>query len=229
VLDRSQGYIGVMIDDLVTKGTEEPYRMFTSRAEYRLLLREDNADLRLREFGHAFGLVKGENYEKFAAKKEAIERELDILDQKKIMPNAETNALLSSLSLGTMNQPATLKQLLRRPEIDWDGLRRIEPSLADLSEAVKEEIEIQVKYEGYIEQEQREVDRFQRLEREGISEDFDYDRINNLSKEVSEKLKKIRPHSLGQASRIPGMTPAALSILQIYLRRIKEGHSSNAA
>jgi len=229
VPDRSQAYIGVLIDDLVTRGTIEPYRMFTSRAEYRLILREDNADLRLREIGHRLGLVKSEAYERFLCKKEMIEQGMTMLAQKKICPTRETNALLGELGLAEMSQPLTLKQALRRPEMTWESLRRIEPSLADLPEPVSEELEIQVKYEGYIEQELKEVERFKRLEQEAISADFDYGKVPNLSSEVREKLNKIRPQSLGQASRIPGMTPAAISILQIFLRKTKEEHSRDAA
>ena len=227
VPDRSQAYIGVLIDDLVTKGTTEPYRMFTSRAEYRLVLREDNADLRLREIGHRLGLVKEPAYQRFVQKRETIERELGRLAERKVYPSRETNARLAGQGLGEISQPATLKQLLRRPEVDWDALRRIDPSIDDLPEAVKEELSIQVKYEGYIAQELREVERFKRLEQDRISEKFDYELVPNLSKEVLEKLKKVRPASLGQAGRIPGMTPAAISILQIFLK--KEKNSSHAA
>jgi len=229
VLDRSQAYIGVLIDDLVTRGTEEPYRMFTSRAEYRLLLREDNADLRLRELGHKIGLVKDEIYERFLAKKEMIERGLEKIERKRIFPNAETNAALSRLGINELSQPATLQQILRRPGVIWDDLRKIDPEIEELPGPVREEIEIQVKYEGYIAQEQREVGRFKKLEQERISQDFDYEQVPSLSKEVREKLKKIRPVSLGQASRIPGVTPAALSIIQIYLRKLKEGRAHDAA
>jgi len=227
--DRSQAYIGVLIDDLVTKGTEEPYRMFTSRAEYRLILREDNADLRLREIGRRLGLVNNEVFARFLKKKEMIERELGKLEQKTVYPNEETNARLARLGISELSQPASLKQMLRRPEIEWESLKKIDPSLDDLPEAVREEVEIQVKYEGYIEQEMREIERFKKLERERISEDFDYDLIPGLSREVREKLKKIRPRSLGQASRIPGLTPAGISILQIFLKKIKEEHSRDAA
>jgi tRNA uridine 5-carboxymethylaminomethyl modification enzyme len=229
VPDRSQAYIGVLIDDLVTKGTTEPYRMFTSRAEYRLILREDNADLRLRETGRQIGLVKTPAYERFLKKKEMIEKGIGRIEKTKVFPSKETNATLAGMGIGEISQPATLKQFLRRPEIDWDLLRRIDPSLDDLPQAVKEELEIQAKYEGYIEQELREVERFKKLEQERIAGDFDYQKIPNLSIEVREKLKKIRPQSLGQASRIQGMTPAALSIIQIFLKKTKEEHSQNAA
>jgi tRNA uridine 5-carboxymethylaminomethyl modification enzyme len=229
VLDRSQAYIGVLIDDLVTRGTEEPYRMFTSRAEYRLLLREDNADLRLREIGHKIGLVSDEAYERFLAKKEMIERGLEQIERKKIFPDAGTNAKLGGLQTSELSQPATLKQILRRPGMVWEDLRKIDPEIEELPGPVKEEIEIQVKYEGYIEQELREVSRFKRLEQERIRQDFDYGQISGLSREVSEKLGKVRPVSLGQASRIPGITPAALSIIQIYLRKLKEGRAHDAA
>jgi tRNA uridine 5-carboxymethylaminomethyl modification enzyme len=227
--DRSQAYIGVLIDDLVTQGTTEPYRMFTSRAEYRLLLREDNADLRLREIGYRLGLVKPETYERFLRKKEMVEKGMEILTQKKVLPTRGTNEILREMGLAGMNQPLTLKQMLRRPEMNWKSLRSLEPSIAELPEEVGEELEIQVKYEGYIEQELKEVERFKRLEQETIAADFDFNLVPNLSTEVREKLKKVRPQNLGQAGRIPGMTPAAISILQIFLRKAKDGSSQDAA
>ncbi len=222
ILDRSQAYIGVLIDDLVTKGTEEPYRMFTSRAEYRLLLREDNADLRLREIGWKVGLVSNEAYERFLEKKEKIEKTLDELEKKIIYPNEQVNQKLKEIGSAPIRSPATLKQILRRPEINWEELKKIDPELENLPEQVKEEVEIQVKYEGYIEREMKEVERFRKREQERIPENINYDQIHGLSTEVREKLKKVRPISLGQASRIPGITPAAISILQIYLKRLKE-------
>ena len=229
ILDRSQAYIGVLIDDLVTKGTEEPYRMFTSRAEYRLLLREDNADLRLREIGWRVGLVSEQAYEQFLKKKELIEQSLGKLEEGIIYPNQEVNQVLERLRTSPIRSPASLKQILRRPEMSWDKLRELEPSLQVLPEPVKEEVEIQVKYEGYIEREMREVERFRKREQEKIPPDFDYDQIPGLSKEVREKLKKVQPISLGQAGRIPGVTPAALSILQVFLKKFKQESAQDAA
>ncbi len=229
ILDRSQAYIGVLIDDLVTKGTEEPYRMFTSRAEYRLLLREDNADLRLREIGWRVGLVSEQAYERFVKKKELIEQSLGKLEEKIIYPNQEVNQVLERLRTSPIRSPASLKQILRRPEMSWDKLRELEPSLEDLPEPVREEVEIQVKYEGYIEREMREVERFRKREQEKIPPNFDYEQIPGLSKEVREKLKKVQPISLGQAGRIPGVTPAALSILQVFLKKFKQESAQNAA
>ncbi len=221
-LDRSQAYIGVMIDDLVTRGTEEPYRMFTSRAEYRLVLREDNADLRLRELGHKIGLVRPEVYERFLHKRQFLEKGLERLDRLTVFPNDATNRLLLRLGTGSLKQTVSGKQLLRRPEFSRECLEQLDPEFAGLPEAVKEELEIQVKYEGYIERELKEIERFQKREQERIKDDFDYDRIPGLSHEVREKLKKVRPASLGQAGRIPGLTPAAISLLQIYLKKFKE-------
>ena len=229
ILDRSQAYIGVLIDDLVTKGTEEPYRMFTSRAEYRLLLREDNADLRLREIGWRVGLVSEQAYEQFLKKKELIEQSFGELEEGIIYPNQEVNQVLERLRTSPIRSPASLKQILRRPEMSWDKLRELEPSLQVLPEPVKEEVEIQVKYEGYIEREMREVERFRKREQEKIPPDFDYDQIPGLSKEVREKLKKVQPISLGQAGRIPGVTPAALSILQVFLKKFKQESAQDAA
>ncbi len=229
ILDRSQAYIGVLIDDLVTKGTEEPYRMFTSRAEYRLLLREDNADLRLREIGWRVGLVSEQAYEQFLKKKELIEQSLGKLEEGIIYPNQEVNQVLERLRTSPIRSPASLKQILRRPEMSWDKLRELEPSLQVLPEPVKEEVEIQVKYEGYIEREMREVERFRKREQEKIPPNFDYEQIPGLSKEVREKLKKVQPISLGQAGRIPGVTPAALSILQVFLKKFKQESAQDAA
>jgi len=229
ILDRSQAYIGVLIDDLITKGTNEPYRMFTSRAEYRLILREDNADLRLREIGYKVGLVKRDTYERFMKKKELIEKGIAQLEQTIIYPDLETNQVLIELGSSAISEPYSLKQLLKRPEVNWEILKRLNSDLEGLVDEAREEIEIMVKYQGYIEREMREIERFRKIEKERIPEEMDYDKIPGLSNEVREKLKKVKPVSIGQASRISGITPASISILQIYLKKIKEERAKNAA
>lgn len=229
ILDRSQAYIGVLIDDLITKGTNEPYRMFTSRAEYRLILREDNADLRLREIGYKVGLVKRDTYERFMKKKELIEKGIAQLEQTIIYPDLETNQVLIELGSSAISEPYSLKQLLKRPEVNWEILKKLDSDLEGLVDEAREEIEIMVKYQGYIEREMREIERFRKIEKERIPEEMDYDKIPGLSNEVREKLKKVKPVSIGQASRISGITPASISILQIYLKKIKEERAKNAA
>jgi len=219
ILDRGQAYIGVLIDDLTTRGTEEPYRMFTSRAEYRLLLREDNADLRLREPGFRIGLVPEAKFERFLKKKELIEKTLASLEQP-VSPAAQLNAWLQAHESAPLPSSVSLKTLLRRPEILLADLQELVPDLASLPPEVAEEVEIMVKYEGYLAREQAEVERFQRLEAERIPAGLDYTRVPGLSREVREKLGKVRPLSLGQAGRIPGVTPAALAVLQVYLKKI---------
>jgi len=228
ILDRSQAYLGVLIDDLVTKGTEEPYRMFTSRAEYRLLLREDNADLRLKELGHRVGLVREESYDKFLRKKEQIEKEMGRLEQIVISPGKGTEEKFSRFGIPGLSQPVSLRQILKRPEVSWRMLQELDENFSALPEPVCEEVEIQVKYQGYIERELKEVDRFHRQEQERIAENFDYAQIPGLSNEVREKLEKVRPISIGQAGRIPGLTPAAISVLQIYLKKFKESRKNAA-
>lgn len=225
ILERSQAYIGVLIDDLVTKGTDEPYRIFTSRAEFRLLLREDNADLRLREIGRKIGLVNDSDWRRFVEKRREMEEGIDLLKAFRIVPNRENNRRLETLGSARIDNAISLEQLLKRPEIDFDALYGFAPSLPRFSDPVREEIEIQVKYEGYIDRQNRLVERFQRGERMKIPGDFDYRSLPGLSKEVQEKLSKVRPLSLGQAARLPGITPAALSILQIALHQRSKGGS----
>ncbi|UPU36151.1 tRNA uridine-5-carboxymethylaminomethyl(34) synthesis enzyme MnmG [Geomonas paludis] len=218
VLGRSEAYIGVMIDDLVTLGTKEPYRMFTSRAEYRLLLREDNADLRLREKGHEIGLVKDELYSSFLAKKELIESELLRLSKERLAPSAAGEELLEEWGLAGMQNAISYEQLLRRPEFTCQDLSRVYPAIMDLPEQVREQLEIQIKYQGYIQRQLEQVDRSARLESTRIPDDMDYATISGLSAEVREKLARFRPDTLGQASRIPGVTPAGITILSIALK-----------
>lgn len=221
ILDRSDAYIGVLIDDLTTRGTQEPYRMFTSRAEYRLLLREDNADLRLRDLGHRVGLVSPEDYDAFSRKREAISSELDRLSRLKVRPDIETNRLLEDLGSSPLEEGQPLRALLRRPELHYRDLAPLDPERSFLPPDVQEEVEIQVKYDGYIERQQREVERFKALEKERIPHDVDYQKIHGLSNEVTEKLARIRPLNLGQASRISGVTPAAIAVLMVYLKKLR--------
>ena len=226
VLDRSQAYIGVLIDDLVTLGTKEPYRLFTSRAEYRLLLREDNADLRLREIGYQLGLVDEETWQRFVDKKNSIEQTSALLSRLRIRPTAAVNNYLVEQNSTPINQAMTMTELLRRPEIRLAHLAQLaqraelEPPF-DLSNLdFSDEIELQVKYAGYIKRQQEQVDRFKKLERTRLPEDMAYSGLPGLSNEVVEKLNNIQPRSLGQASRISGITPAAVSVLQVHLKKM---------
>ncbi|OGP53785.1 MAG: tRNA uridine-5-carboxymethylaminomethyl(34) synthesis enzyme MnmG [Deltaproteobacteria bacterium RBG_13_52_11] len=220
ILDRSEAYIGVLIDDLVTKGTKEPYRMFTSRAEYRLILREDNADLRLIDKGHRLGLVDDETYHQFTMKKEAIASELVRLRQVKVKPTAGINDKLRELGSNPIRNATTLEELLRRPELTYYDLKIFDPSFHSLPLEVAEQVELEVKYAGYIRKQEELVERFRRMERVRIPEDMRYKDTPGLSNEIKEKLSKIRPMTLGQASRIAGVTPAAISILMVQLKRI---------
>jgi len=219
VLKRSDAYIGVLIDDLVTKGTSEPYRMFTSRAEYRLHLREDNADLRLREIGYQAGLVKKDDYRIFLEKRSAIEKTLLRISESKITPTRKNNDILHRWGCTPLKKETSLLELLKRPEIHFGHLFEFHPELKTLKKEVSEQVEIQVKYDGYIKRQMELIERFKKLEEVNFPEDFDFHSIIGLTTEVSEKLIKIRPISLGQASRISGITPAALSILMINLKK----------
>jgi tRNA uridine 5-carboxymethylaminomethyl modification enzyme len=226
ILDRSQAYIGVLIDDLVTLGTKEPYRLFTSRAEYRLLLREDNADLRLREIGFQLGLVDEKTYQSFLLKKEAIEQGCARLDTVRLKPVSSVNEGLSALGSTPLSQAMTLTELLRRPELRLKELTPLvaeqfpEFSFSEEELRCQGEIELQIKYAGYIKRQQEQVDRFKKLERTKLPEDMQYKGMPGLSHEVVEKLNRIRPLSLGQASRISGVTPAAVSVLQVHLKKM---------
>jgi tRNA uridine 5-carboxymethylaminomethyl modification enzyme len=216
ILDRSEAYIGVMLDDLVTRGVTEPYRMFTSRAEYRLLLRSDNADLRLRDKGYAIGLVHGPEYDRFLAKQAQIAAEVARLESTKVNPTAAVNRVLADLGSAPLKTALTLADLLRRPEVQHAMLARLVPPASALPPAVTEQATIQVKYQGYIERQEAQVARFKKLETRPLASDLDYDAIGGLSTEVREKLKAVRPTSLGQASRISGITPAAIAMLDVY-------------
>ena len=220
VLDRSEAYIGVLIDDLVTKGTEEPYRMFTSRAEYRLLLREDNADLRLMEKGYQLGLITDSAYENLTNKRKALHAEISRLKETVIYPQGAINEKLSHLKSAPLRTVSTLGDLLKRPELTYRDLSLLAPPPPDIPDAIVKQVEIHLKYQGYIDRQHEQVKRFKKLEGVVIPSELDYNEIAGLSHEVREKLLTIRPYTLGQTSRISGITPAALSILIIYLKKI---------
>jgi len=218
VLGRSEAYIGVMIDDLVTMGTKEPYRMFTSRAEYRLLLREDNADLRLRKIGHSLGLVAAKEFDHFMQKLKAINGQLEIMKTSKLLLSEGDPEFLAEFGLTGIQNAVTYEHLLKRPDITYAELERLDPSLAAVPGEVQEQVEIQVKYQGYIERQLEQVRRMARMESARIPPDFDYPGITGITAEVREKLARFQPGTLGQASRIPGITPAAIAVLSIALK-----------
>ena len=218
ILDRTQGYIGVLIDDIVTKGTNEPYRMMTSRAEYRLLLRQDNADLRLTEIGHDVGLISEERYQRFLTKKANIEKEIQRLKNTIVKPTEEVNKLLIDCGTSPLTTGTKMAELLKRTELDYEKLASIDPERPELTLQEKEEVEIQVKYEGYIKMQEAQVEKFKKLETKLLPDDIDYQSINGLCLEARQKLDKYRPRSIGQASRISGVSPADISVLLIYLQ-----------
>ena len=219
ILSRSEAYIGVLIDDLVTKGTDEPYRMFTSRAEYRLRLREDNADLRLREKGFSLGLIDNETMEATRVKEQAIRDTLNRLELFALRPTDTVNNALAALPSNPIRKKVNLKEILRRPEIRLRSLTVFEPALLDLDIRVEEQVEIMVKYEGFLTRQEADIERLRRMEEIVIPPDFDYSLLDSLKTEVKEKLVRFQPVNLGQASRIPGITPAAISILMVYLKK----------
>jgi len=220
ILPRSQAYAGVLIDDLVTKGTNEPYRMFTSRAEYRLLLREDNADFRLRDIGYRLGLVPDDVYRQFNRKRENVEQLLERLNGFKLKPEPRVADRLKEIGSAPIKNVTTLGQLLKRSDILFEHLHFFDPELSETEEQVAAEVETRIKYEGYIDRQERQVEKLKRMEGSRIPEDMDYGSVHSFTTEVREKLSKVRPISLGQASRISGVTPAALMALQVHLKRM---------
>ncbi len=221
ILDRSEAYIGVLIDDIVTKSTAEPYRMMTSRAEYRLLLRQDNADLRLTEKGYEVGLISEERYNKFLKKKEEIEKEVERLKTTNVKPNKETNDFLKKYGTTEITAGVKLSELLKRTELDYEKLGEIDKTRPELDRQVREEVGIMVKYEGYIEMQKKQVEGFKKLEKKLLPEDIDYSKIEGIRLEARQKLNKYKPYSIGQASRISGVSPADISVLLIYLESLK--------
>ena len=219
VLDRSQAYIGVMIDDLVTKENHEPYRMMTSRAEYRLLLRQDNADLRLTAIGHEIGLISDERYQKLNDKKRQIDEEIKRLQTATIGTTPQVQAFLEQHNSTLLKSGMTLEELLKRPEICYNDLKEIDTNQPELPEAVTQQVEISIKYEGYIKRQLQQVEQFKKLEKKKLSLDFDYSQVPNLRKEAIQKLNEYQPASIGQASRISGVSPADISVLLVYLNR----------
>ncbi|MFO7598520.1 MAG: tRNA uridine-5-carboxymethylaminomethyl(34) synthesis enzyme MnmG, partial [Candidatus Desulfacyla sp.] len=221
ILSRSEAYTGVLIDDLVTKGTREPYRMFTSRAEYRLLLREDNADFRLREKGHTLGLVSDEIYREFCRKRDQVEDLLSRLKATKLKPEPVTLDRLKAVGAAPIRNATSLDQLLKRSDIFFDDLARFDPGLSRTREEVAMEVETRIKYEGYIERQERQVEKTKRMETVRLPEDIEYAAVHGLTNEVREKLGRVRPISMGQASRISGVTPAAIMAIQVYMKGLR--------
>ena len=219
ILDRSQAYIGVLIDDIITKGTMEPYRMMTSRAEYRLLLRQDNADLRLTEIGHEIGLISDERYEKFLNKKKEIEEEIERLKTTNVKPNETTNEFLRKMGTTEITAGVKLSELLKRTELNYKALAEIDENRPELEKQVQNEVEIMVKYEGYIEMQKKQVESFKKMEKKLLPEDINYEEIKGLRLEARQKLNRIKPYSIGQASRISGVSPADISVLLIFLEQ----------
>jgi len=221
ILDRSQAFMGVMIDDLVTRGTKEPYRMFTSRAEYRLILREDNADLRLMEKGHGLGLIDNNTLKDIKSRKEEIEKEIKRIKGIVVKPEKKTNDYLVSRGTRTVNNGIYLDQLLKRAELDYNTVETLAKNKDTLGSKITRQVEIEIKYEGYIKRQFQEIDKFKSLEKIKLPDNIDYNIVHGLSNELKSKLTKIKPASLGQASRIDGITPAAISVLMIAIKKYK--------
>ncbi len=221
ILDRSEAYIGSLIDDLITKGTNEPYRMMTSRSEYRLLLRQDNADLRLTPYGYEISLISSDRYCKFLVKKRMIEEEIHRLEKLTIPPSQEATEYLESVGSATLSTGVKASDLLKRPQVTYEGMRRLDPKRPELPDDVCEQVEISIKYEGYINRQIRQAEQFKRLESKKLPDGIDYSSIDGLRIEARQKLDKIRPKSLGQASRISGVNPADIAVLMVYLKNEK--------
>lgn len=224
IMDRSQGYIGVLIDDLVTKGTREPYRMMTARAEYRLSLRQDNADLRLTQIGRDLGLVSDERYEKFLKRKNSIESELERLSKLIITPTDENNKIIESIGSTPINNALSLKEIIRRPELSYEKVRALDPDRPDVTKDVAQQLNISIKYEGYIKKQEEQMAKFKKIESKSLSKDFDYESVQGLRIEAKEKLQRIKPESIGQASRITGVSPADINVLLIHLEKLRRSN-----
>ena len=227
VLDRSESYIGVLIDDLVTKENHEPYRMMTSRAEYRLLLRQDNADLRLTKKGYEVGLISQERYDHVVEKEAQIEAETARVEQVKIGANAKVQEVLEANGSQRLNAGSTLTELIRRPELNYDVLAPIDPERPELSAEVREQVNINIKYDGYIKRQIKQVKQFKKLENKKLPENFDYDQVSGLRMEAQQKLNLYQPISIGQASRIAGVSPADISVLLVYLEQLHYRQTHN--
>ncbi len=226
ILDRSQAYMAVMVDDLITKGTREPYRMFTSRAEYRLMLREDNADLRLMKAGHELGLVDDDAIKELNERKKQIDAELNRIRGIIIKPSKEVNCFLESRGTNPITSGVYLDQLLKRTQLDYSAVRNLAGDFENIDPKTTKQVEIEIKYEGYIERQQKEIEKFKNLEKIKINAGFDFSIVHGLSNELKEKLTEIKPASLGQASRVDGMTPAAVSVLMIAIKAFERGQQA---
>ena len=218
VLDRSKAYLGVLIDDLVTKETQEPYRMMTSRAEYRLMLRQDNADLRLRKYGYQAGLISEQEYQNLLLKERQIREEIERLGRTFVGMTDDVQNLLARKNSTPLKSGCSLADLVRRPELDYESLAEIDPQRPSLTDPVKEQVNINIKYEGYIERQKRQIQQFRKKEIRLIPENIDYNKVESLRLEARQKLERFRPRSIGQASRSQGVSPADLSVLMVYLQ-----------
>ena len=223
ILDRSESYIGVLIDDLVTKENHEPYRMMTSRAEYRLLLRQDNADLRLRKYGYQVGLISEEDYQALLRKEQQIEEEIHRVEHTYVGSSAAVNEVLQKYQATPLNGGSSLAELIRRPELNYEVLAELDPERPELSAGVKEQVNINIKYDGYIRRQMKQVEQFKKMEKKRIPENLDYDQVQSLRIEAKQKLKAYRPMNIGQASRISGVSPADVSVLLVYLENYRGG------
>ena len=223
ILDRSESYIGVLIDDLVTKENHEPYRMMTSRAEYRLLLRQDNADLRLRKYGYQVGLISEEDYQALLRKEQQIEEEIHRVEHTYVRSSAAVNEVLQKYQSTPLNGGSSLAELIRRPELNYEVLAELDPERPELSAGVKEQVNINIKYDGYIRRQMKQVEQFKKMEKKRIPENLDYDQVQSLRIEAKQKLKAYRPMNIGQASRISGVSPADVSVLLVYLENYRGG------
>ena len=221
ILDRSQAYIGVLIDDLVTKENHEPYRMMTSRAEYRLLLRQDNADMRLTEIGYEIGLIDKDRYDALCVKREQIEKEIQRLKDTNIGANKKVQELLSANGSTPLKSASSLAELVKRPELNYEILKPIDPERKPLDEDVIEQVNINLKYEGYISRQMKQVEQFNKMENKLIPDNIVYEEVHNLRKEAIQKLNDVHPHSIGQASRISGVSPSDISVLLIYIEQMR--------